>query len=271
VFLAAAAPVVLLPWILRALPESMPILHRKGRIDALRDIVKRMKPDYVPQQDDVFVLTKEERAADAPVSQLFKEGRGFSTVMFWLSFFMSLFMVYGLSSWLTKLLASAGHSLGSALTFVMVLNFGGMIGAIGGGWLADRTNIKLVMMGMNVLAAVSIAMLGYTASTGMLYLLVGTAGACTIGTQIVGYAFAGQYYPMSIRSTGIGWASGIGRSGAVFAPIMLGVLVGMALPLQHNFIAMAIPALLAVIAIGCIDTQHSASLKALVVQTSADE
>ena len=51
--------------------------------------------------------------------------------MFWIAFFMCLFMVYALSSWLTKLMASAGYSLGSALTFVLVLNFGAMIGAIG--------------------------------------------------------------------------------------------------------------------------------------------
>ena len=80
--------------------------------------------------------------------------------MFWVAFFMCLFMVYALSSWLTKLMASAGYSLGSALTFVLVLNFGAMMGAVGGGWLADRFHIKYVLVGMYVLAAVSITLLG---------------------------------------------------------------------------------------------------------------
>ena len=60
----------------------------------------------------------------------------------------------------------------------------------------------------------------------MLFLLVGLAGASTIGTQIVTYAYAGQFYPMAVRSTGIGWASGVGRSGAILAPIVIGTLVG---------------------------------------------
>jgi AAHS family benzoate transporter-like MFS transporter len=45
---------------------------------------------------------------------------------------------------------------------------------------------------------------------------------------------------MPIRATGLGWALGIGRSGAIVDPILIGVLVGMNLPLQRNFFALAI-------------------------------
>ena len=168
-------------------------------------------------------------------------------------------MVYALSSWLTKLMAGAGYSLGSALTFVLVLNFGAMIGAVGGGWLADRFHIKHVMVGMYALAAVSISLLGVKVPTEVLFLLVGLTGASTIGTQIVTYAYAGQFYPMAIRSTGIGWASGVGRSGAILAPIVIGTLVGMQLPLQQNFMTIAIPAVIAMIAASMINHRRSAS------------
>jgi MFS transporter, AAHS family, benzoate transport protein len=195
------------------------------------------------------------------VSQLFQDGRGFSTAMFWIAFFMCLFMVYALSSWLTKLMAGAGYSLGSALTFVLTLNFGAMIGAIGGGWLADRFNIKWVLFSMYVLAAVSITLLGVPMPTEALFFVVGLAGASTIGTQIVTYAYAGQFYPMAIRSTGIGFASGVGRSGAILAPIVIGTLVAMALPLQQNFIAIAIPAVIAAVAVAMIKHGRSASAR----------
>jgi AAHS family benzoate transporter-like MFS transporter len=178
--------------------------------------------------------------------------------MFWIAFFMCLFMVYALSSWLTKLMAGAGYSLGSALTMVLVLNFGAMLGAVGGGWLADRFHIKYVLVGMYALAAVSITLLGYQAQPELLFVLVGLAGASTIGTQIVTYAYAGQFYPLAVRSTGIGWASGIGRSGAILAPIVIGTLVGMALPLEQNFMAIAIPAVIAAIAVSLIRHDLSA-------------
>ena len=259
VFLAAALPVVLIPFILKSMPESMPFLLKRGRHEELKNIVSRLEPSYKPAASDRFALPAEDKADNAAIGHLFHDGRGFSTLMFWVAFFMCLFMVYALSSWLTKLMAGAGYSLGSALTFVLVLNFGAMFGAVGGGWLADRFHIKWVLFSMYVLAAISITLLGVKLETEWLYVVVALAGASTIGTQIVTYAYVGQFYPMAIRSTGIGFASGVGRSGAILAPIVIGALVAMALPLQQNFIAIAIPAVIAAIAVAMINHGRSAS------------
>jgi AAHS family benzoate transporter-like MFS transporter len=259
VFLAAAAPIILIPIILKSLPESMPFLLAKGRNEQLRQIASRLEPTYKPLATDRFAVPSEDKADSAPIKHLFHEGRGFSTVMFWIAFFMCLFMVYALSSWLTKLMAGAGYSLGSVLTFVLVLNVGAMIGAVGGGWLADRFHIKYVLASMYALAAISITLLGYKMPTELLFVVVGLAGASTIGTQIVANAYTGQFYPMAIRATGLGWALGIGRGGAILAPILIGILVGMNLPLQQNFMAIAIPALIGMVAVLMIQHGRSAS------------
>jgi AAHS family benzoate transporter-like MFS transporter len=95
--------------------------------------------------------------------------------------------------------------------------------------------------------------------TAALFVVVGLAGASTIGTQIVANAYAGQFYPMAMRGTGLGWALGIGRSGAILAPILIGVLVGMNLPLQQNFVAIAIPAVIGLVAVLLIDHRRAAS------------
>ncbi|MDM0115201.1 MFS transporter [Variovorax sp. J22R133] len=268
VFLAAGLPVLLIPVILRSMPESMPFLIKSQRIDELKVIASHLDPSYRADAADRFELPREDKAHSAPIGRLFQEGRGFSTIMFWVAFFMCLFMVYALSSWLTKLMAGAGYSLGSALTFVLVLNFGAMIGAVGGGWLADRFHIKYVLVGMYALAAVSITLLGYKVPPAALFLLVGLAGASTIGTQIVTYAYVGQFYPLAVRATGIGWASGVGRSGAILAPIAIGSLVGMALPLEQNFMAIAIPAVIAAVAVACI--RHGLSSGAQRVEDNTD-
>ena len=72
--------------------------------------------------------------------------------------------------------------------------------------------------------------------------------ATTIGTQILLYASVAQLYNMSVRSTGLGWASGIGRNGAIVGPLLGGALLGISLPLQLNFLAFAIPGAIAAIA-----------------------
>ena len=259
VFFAAGLPVLLIPFILKSMPESMPFLLAKGRHHELKVIAAKLEPSYRPEASDRLTVPAEDKAEGAPIKHLFSEGRGFSTVMFWLAFFMCLFMVYALSSWLTKLMAGAGYSLGSALTFVLVPNVGAVIGAVGGGWLADKFHIKYVLAAMYALAAVSITLLGQPMPTAALFFVVGLAGASTIGTQIVANAYTGQFYPMAIRSTGLGLALGIGRTGAILAPIVIGILVGMKLPLQQNFIAIAIPAVLGMIAVLLIDHRRSAS------------
>lgn len=252
VFLVAGLPVVLVPFVLKSLPESMPYLIRNGRTPELKRILSAMDPSYQPQAGDKFVMASGTARCEG-VKTLFAQGRGFSTVMLWTVFFMCLFMVYALSAWLAKLMASAGFSLGSALNFVLALNFGAVVGAVGGGWLADRMNVKHVLMSFFLIAAVSIAMLGYEAPLAVRFLLVGVAGATTIGTQLLAYAYVSQFYPLTASGTGLGWASGMGRTGAIIAPIVIGTIVGMQLELQHNFFAIAVPGILAFLAMGLVD------------------
>ncbi|MDF3835881.1 MFS transporter [Cupriavidus basilensis] len=259
VFIAAGAPVLLVPFLLKWMPESIPFLIKRDRKAELAYIAGKFDPTYQPEPGDRYSVPSEDKVNSAPVRQLFADGRGYSTIMFWIACFMCLFMVYALSSWLTKLMANAGHSLGSALTFVLVLNFGAVIGAIGGGWLADTFQAKRVLVVMYLLAAVSITMLGYNVPTFWSFVLVGLAGATTIGTQIVNSAYASQFYPMAIRSTGIGWTLGVGRGGAILAPIVIGILVEIELPLEQNFMAIGLPALAAAFAVGLIDQRRSAS------------
>ena len=61
-----------------------------------------------------------------------------------------------------------------------------------------------------------------------------------------------QYYPLAVRSTGIGWSSAIGRMGAIIGPILIGSLLGMNLPAHFNFIAVGLPVLITAIAVALI-------------------
>ena len=105
---------------------------------------------------------------------------------------------------------------------------------------------------MFLLGAVSLVGLGFNSPQAVIYLLVALAGASAIGSSILLYSFVAQYYPMSIRSTGIGCASAVGRVGAIVGPIFIGFLLGMELPHKFNFIAVAIPALIGAIAVSMI-------------------
>lgn len=262
VFFMAALPVLLIPFILRSMPESMTFLLKQGRQEELRGIARKLDPQrQITDQTLIVGLDDTAATRDTPVRDLFRDGRGFSTVMIWTAFITGLFMVYALNSWLTKLMAMAGFSLGSALNFVIVFNIGAIVGAVGGGWLSDRLNIKHVLIVFYLIGAVALTILGFTRSTGLLFVMVFIVGASTLGTQLLAYAYAGDYYPLSIRSTGVGFASGVGRIGAIIAPVLIGWLVSLALPLEQNFMAIAVAGVLGAVAVSMVNQSRADSVR----------
>ncbi|MGE6612510.1 MFS transporter [Peribacillus sp. NPDC076916] len=122
-----------------------------------------------------------------------------------------------------------GYELGSSLTFLVVLN----LGAIVGGKLADRYGSKGILVTFLVIGFITLTMPSFKPSMIMLYIL--------ISIQIVTNAYVSHYYPNEIRSTGAGWALGIGRIVGILAPAFCGILLDIRLSLQVNFLAFAIP------------------------------
>lgn len=256
VFMAAGIPALLIPWILKYMPESLSfLLRRQGNAPVLATL-RRLRPDITLNAQSELVLPTTEKVEGGSVGRLFSDGRGTSTLMFWIAGTAGLFMTYALSSWLVKLLSLAGHDLGSSLDYLMAFNAGAFVGAVFGGWVADRVGIKWVVFCLFLVAAISLLLLAYGVQP--LWLVVAVVGASTLGTQTLVYTYAAQFYPTSIRSTGLGFVTGVGRIGAVMAPIVIGLLVSLNLPLVQNFLAIACAALIGAIATAAVDEHASA-------------
>ncbi|KXZ64503.1 aromatic acid/H+ symport family MFS transporter [Acinetobacter venetianus] len=255
-FILAGIPLLLLPVIWKFLPESLAFLIKSEHHDQAKQIVSKLAPNAEINQETKLVFN-ENIHTDAPVLALFQQGRAFSTFMFWIAFFMCLLMVYALGSWLPKLMLQAGYSLGASMLFLFALNIGGMVGAIGGGALADKFHLKPVITAMFIIGAASLILLGFNSPQFILYSLIALAGAATIGSQILLYTFVAQFYPTTVRSTGMGWASGIGRIGAIIGPVLTGALLTFELPHQMNFLAIAIPGVIAALAIFLVNLKAS--------------
>ena len=212
---------------------------KTGKTDQAHSIIQKISPEQSIGINTRLVLNEDNVPTGSSVKGLFQQGRAFNTLMFWVLFFMCLLMVYALSSWLPKLMLAAGYSLGKSILFLFALNVGAMIGSIGGGILSDKFHLKPVIMGMLMAGVVALIGLGFNS----------VAGAATIGTSILLYSYVAQYYPLSVRSTGIGCASGVGRIGAIVGPILTGLLLTLNLPHTMNFVMISVPAMLAICAI----------------------
>jgi MFS family permease len=95
-----------------------------------------------------------------------------------------------------------------------------------------------------------IAIFGRTpADLGKLSMICATAGFFT-NAGIVGlYAIFAHAYPTHVRASGTGFAIGVGRGGAVLAPIISGFLFDAGIPLSTVAMIMGMGALLAAIAL----------------------
>lgn len=246
-FFAAIVPLLLLPLIAWKLPESPGMLIRRGQQDKARKVISALAPQH-GDLENATLTYEEPKAENASVAALFRDQRTTGTLALWTSFFCCLLMVYALGSWLPQLMRSAGYSLGSSLSFLIALNLGGMIGAIAGGSMADRFGLPKVVIGYFLLGSLCIILLGFNSTMPILYALIFIAGAGTIGTQILLYASVAEFYSLSVRSTGLGWASGIGRIGAIVGPMLGGVLLAAQLPMTWNFVVFAIPGAISVLA-----------------------
>lgn len=261
-FIAASAPIVLIPLILRYLPESLSFVLRRDGNESALDILRKIRPDLKLDQGCELLLPAVDRAQGGSVARLFGEGRAFSTLMFWVAGITGLFMVYALSSWLVKLMGMAGYDLSTSLDYMMALHTGALIGSIGGGWIADRLGgIKWVVCGLYIIAAASLMLLGNGWQP--LLVVVTIVGASTQGTQTLMLSYAAQFYPASIRSTGLGFYSGVGRLGAFMAPIVIGTLITLNLPIVQNFMAIAGVAIIGAVAIALISERTSAQKRAI--------
>lgn len=255
-FYIGGLPLLAIPFILKTLPDSLNHYMKKGDKEQVTVVLQKIDPSYVPSESDEFE-SEQIKVSGVPVSELFKEKRTRSTIAFWVSTFMLLLMVYGLGTWLPQLMVEAGYALESSLMFLLALNVGAMVGQVGGGLLADRNGSKKILIIMFLTGGVALLLFGLSFNAVVLYLLAAIAGSCTTGGQAVNNAYASVFYPSHVRSTGVGWALGIGRFGAIVGPMIGGLVLDSSLPLYANFLVFAVPGLIAAVAISFVEDKYS--------------
>jgi AAHS family 4-hydroxybenzoate transporter-like MFS transporter len=160
---------------------------------------------------------------------------------------LNLAEFYALQSWLPSMLTNVGHSLNTVALATTMTTVGGIVAAFAIGPAMDRIG-PYGSLATVYLAGVLFVLLFAYSINGSSWVLVVTAfcaGFCISGGQKSVIALAAIYYPTSIRSTGVGWALGIGRLGGIAGPLLIGALLAYHLSPQHILYVAAIPMLVA--------------------------
>lgn len=242
------ASALMFPVVMRRLPESIDFLVARRppraleRLNVLLARMGRAPIDRLPEPP------AKREARGNPLAGLFADGSARSTLLIWSSFFLLMFSFYFIMSWTPRLLATAGLSAQQGITGGVLLNVGGIFGGSLIALLAARIAVRtLTCVFLALTAAFTMGFGWFATELVSAFVLAVAIGTFLIGSMAGLYSIAPVLYPPSVRTTGMGWAIGIGRVGAIVAPMIAGVLVDARWTTPSLYATFALPLLAAVV------------------------
>lgn len=249
--IGGAIPIAIAAYLYFALPESLEYLISRGASqDRIARLMQRIAPSLATSSETRFVTT-DTREPSMAFAQLFQRQRNLGTLMLWLSLFMNLMVVFFVLQWLPSIFVMVGYSQAEATTAATWATGGGILAALVLGPLMDWLGPYIVILALFVLGGLFLFLTGASAhsaavlATAMAFMATGS----TSGIQKCINALMVFFYPTSLRSTGLGWAFGVGRFGAMVGPVLAGFLFDRKWPVDQVFNVYAVPMLIGGLAI----------------------
>ena len=226
------------------LPESPRFLATKGNLTP-REAALLQRFDIRPGQTTTTI----DVAAGNPIKMLFGEGYALQTVLLWIVFFCSLMNLFLFAYWLPEVLHLGGMTPGEAARATSYRDLGAIFAVLYLGLLIDKHGPERALAlhyaaGIVFIGAIALFAMPYL----LLVLVIFLSGMTIIGSQTGANATAGKLYPARMRTSGIGWALGIGRLGGIAAPALGGWLLSLGMHPPQIFLSACGFALIAAIA-----------------------
>lgn len=224
------------------IPESLKYLFERRPANALERInriLTKLKKDTIAAMPEVRV---DSAVGGNFLAKLVSSDYRKATLILWAAFFMCFSTLYFLMSWIPKLMTDSGYDASVGNDAFFLFNLGGVIGIYLMGWLSTRWKLTTLVFVLSFASAVGMVMFAMAPNElNLLMVLILLIGVLQQGGFTGLYGTAAKIYPTEIRSAGIGWAIGLGRSGAVAGPALAGYLIVAGFDMSANFIFFAIP------------------------------
>lgn len=234
---------VLVAWLF--IPESLKYLFQRrpdNALDRINKILKKLHKEPIDEMPEVIEEDHHQPGFTKGMLQLLDADQRTKTITLWTAFLLCFSTLYFLMSWIPKLMEDSGYSAAVGRDAFFLFNLGGVMGIYLMGWLSTRYKLTNLILYLSLTAAVGMVI--FAMAPNQLNLLLGMTlliGIVQQGGFTGLYAVAAKAYPTHIRSTGIGWAIGLGRFGAVVGPAVAGYLIAAGLGMSANYVIFAIP------------------------------
>ena len=230
------------------LPESPRFLARRDNLSPKHaDLLRRL--DIRPAASDAIDVAPLDVARGNPVLMLFSQGYALQTVLLWVIYFCSLLNLFLFAYWMPTVLTMIGMTAPQAVFASSMRDFGAIFAVLYLGIAIDRIGPERTLALHYAAGAVFIAVIALVALPYALLLLMSfLAGMTIIGSQTGANGTCGKLYPARMRTSGLGWALGIGRLGGIAAPLLGGYLLAHGLAPTQIFLSACLFALIAAVA-----------------------
>ena len=234
---------VIVAWLM--IPESLKYLIEKKPNNALEKINKILLKLNAPSINELPPSNNDREVTVSMIGNmrmlLSPKFRRLS-LMLWTSFFCAFGTLYFLMSWIPKLMENAGYDMAVGRDAFLLFNLGGVIGIYLLGILSVKWKLTNLILNLSLVSAVSMIIFALVPNQlNILFILILLIGILQQSAFTGLYGVAAKAYPTEIRSTGVGWAIGLGRSGAVVGPAVAGYLILAGYDMSANFIFFALP------------------------------
>jgi AAHS family 4-hydroxybenzoate transporter-like MFS transporter len=250
-YIGGAFPLVISVLSILWLPESVLFLSlRRADPKKLERLLAPIAPEISCSEVRFSSDTLNGGHGGVPVKYLFVEGRSIGTIFLWIPNFMNLLLMYVIVNWLPALLRESGMSISEGVTATTFYSLGGILGTFAEGFLIKIGGPYRTLLAEFGLCGLFMALMSMMA--GSLPLVISMAfflGFLVVGAQAGLNVLAARFYPTFIRSTGVGWALGIGRIGSIVGPLLAGMLLAAKWEPWQVLLAGAIPAFCALASI----------------------
>mgnify|MGYP003681970465 CR=1 FL=1 len=234
----------MIPLIMLFMPESLEFLGKRQPKNALRRINKLLKSmGHAP----VNTLPKKPVPIEkkATVLKLLDGKLKRPTILLWIGVFFSFMTLYTLISWIPNIATTSGMPFDLATYAGTALNVGAFAGTLVIGWLSAWIGLnRLLFIYMLSASAFMVIYANFSLSYPILFALILLIGFSVQGGMTGFYPTAARVYPHHIRASGIGWAMGIGRTGAIAGPALFGIIFDNGVSIQTLFIIFSVPLIL---------------------------
>ena len=174
-------------------------------------------------------------------------------MLLWVIFFCSLMNLFLFAYWMPTVFNLIGMTPAQAIFASSLRDFGAIWAVLYLGAAIDRFGPERSLAWHYAAGAVFIGLIALVALPYALLLVVTFfAGMTIIGSQTGANATCGKLYPARMRTTGLGWALGIGRLGGIAAPALGGYLLSLHMAPTHIFLSACLFALIAAVATGLL-------------------